>query len=787
MSEGDDNSQAEAPKVPTVMDPKTFFISHINSYTGKVLYEELSTSRDPMMDISQYKFRGTLESGTNHIYTPAEGSGPPDGVEKVVKMERSREFREAILESDVIIYDLMTNDYKEVDYVIKTLKTSKLTSKKTLIILSSVLTWVNTLPKLEKEGEEQEGDGEGGGEGEEDPEADGGEEEPDSDEQPAAEDGDGEEKPKPPKVLFFKEADNHLRVPHERFLHHKNLETLAMSAPKTQPLLKVHIMCTGIRYGHGEGAFYDHFKNAWVQTPRKLQIIGDGKNFIPTIHIRDLARATKTIIDDDIEKDYIFAVDRTKRPTQKRIIRAISSGIGTGLTQHLDADEIADSIIWKDFLTINLKMKASAVFRDKEPGEGEDLEDPAVAAKYKFPWHCENGIIENAKQLNLEFNEARELKPVKIFVTGAPASGKTFYSDAINGYYNIPRVHVKELTDKAFALAKSAGDDEEGAGEDGNAMGAAIKEVVDTMRAAAAEAEVQRIKDDAAARGIELEDEPEVDPESLPVRLPNQGILYDLLRARLNENDCRNRGYILDGFPRTYEDCQWIFLKKQIKYDPETGEPVDDEDIELAEGEKKKFDDYILDESISASSCIILKQTDDFLVDRVLNLGESAVEGTHYNAAAMKRRLQQYHEANESQIAEPSVQQFFKEHQVPLFEKDASVPVEQVMDSIKVYIERSGIPRNFMHADASHEATRRLQVEKGQQVREEQERLKIIIEEGVEKELKKMKEAQIKANLSAIKEDQNEQLDQKSQPIRHYMMDNLVPILTEGLIDVCKR
>ena len=193
MSEGDDNSQAEAPKVPTVMDPKTFFISHINSYTGKVLYEELSTSRDPMMDISQYKFRGTLESGTNHIYTPAEGSGPPDGVEKVVKMERSREFREAILESDVIIYDLMTNDYKEVDYVIKTLKTSKLTSKKTLIILSSVLTWVNTLPKLEKEGEEQEGDGEGGAEGEEDPEADGGEEEPDSDEQPAAEDGDGEE------------------------------------------------------------------------------------------------------------------------------------------------------------------------------------------------------------------------------------------------------------------------------------------------------------------------------------------------------------------------------------------------------------------------------------------------------------------------------------------------------------------------------------------------------------------------------------------------------------------
>jgi hypothetical protein len=59
--------------------------------------------------------------------------------------------------------------------VIKTLKTSKLTSEKTLIILSSVMTWVNTPPKLQKEGEEPEAEGEGEGaepeeEEEEDPE-----------------------------------------------------------------------------------------------------------------------------------------------------------------------------------------------------------------------------------------------------------------------------------------------------------------------------------------------------------------------------------------------------------------------------------------------------------------------------------------------------------------------------------------------------------------------------------------------------------------------------------------
>ena len=34
--------------------------------------------------------------------------------------------------------------------------------------------------------------------------------------------------------------------------------------------------------------------------------------------------------------------------------------------------------------------------------------------------------------------------------------------------------------------------------------------------------------------------------------------------------------------------------------------------------------------------------------------------------------------------------------------------------------------------------------------------------------------------------DEREQLIQKSQPIRHYLMENLVPILTDGLINVCK-
>ena len=473
-------------------------------------------------------------------------------------MERTRDFRDTILESDVIIYDLMTNEYEEVDYVIKTLKTSKLTTQKTLVILSHVMTWFNTPPKFKKEDVEGE---------EPDPEEV--EEEEEEPEEEVVEDEDPD-KPKPPKVVFYKESDHHMRVPHERFFKYKNLETLALSAPKTQPMLKVHILCCGIRYGHGEGIFYDHFRSAWKQSPARLPVIGAGDNLIPTLHIRDLSRCVKKLIDDNIDKPYLFAVDKTKKPTQKRIIEAISKGIGTGEVRNFAQDEISDSIIWKDYLRMNIKMKASDVFKDKTPPEEVDVEDEKAMEPFKFKWHCQKGIIENALKLNIEFNEARELESVKIFITGPPASGKTFYSNKISEFYNIPRVHAKEFADEAYKLSNI---DEELIAE--NELALKIKEKLDAL------------KDDVIAKLTEeneaVEDYEPPEKDKIHVRVPDE-FIYELMLKRINENDCRNRGYILDGFPRSYKDCNYVFMKKLPKYDPDTGDLIEEEEIELEEG-----------------------------------------------------------------------------------------------------------------------------------------------------------------------------------------------------------
>ena len=115
----------------------------------------------------------------------------------------------------------------------------------------------------------------------------------------------------------------------------------------------------------------------------------------------DLARLVKRIVINKPNHPYIFAIDRSVKPTQKRLVEAISKGIGNGQVSEI-YEGYADPS-WKDFFKINLKMKVSDAFKDGEPPE--DAEDPEEEAKkLKFPWHCEKGIIANITLLEQEFN-----------------------------------------------------------------------------------------------------------------------------------------------------------------------------------------------------------------------------------------------------------------------------------------------------------------------------------------------------------------------------------------------
>ena len=54
----------------------------------------------------------------------------------------------------------------------------------------------------------------------------------------------------------------------------------------------------------------------------------------------------------------------------------------------------------------------------------------------------------------------------------------------------------------------------------------------------------------------------------------------------------------------------------------------------------------------------------------------------------MIRRLKAYRTANNSEVAEPSVQEFFKQKGIIYLEEDCKNVQAKVEDSLKIYIER---------------------------------------------------------------------------------------------------
>ena len=245
-------------------------------------------------------------------------------------------------------------------------------------------------------------------EGEAAAEGEGAEEEKKEEEEAPPEEEEPEPVPVRRKKRFlhhpFTEADYLKRQASSEYAKIKEVEDKVLNFKKEG--VKTYVISAGVLYGLGESIFNHHFERAWKQDPEKLPIIGEGKNFVPTIHVRDLARMIKKISEAPPEQQYIFGIDNTKKPTQKKLIQAISDGIGTGLVESVDIPlEYAPvhpkqtplnlDLDWKRFVMLNIKAKPSKIFvpqADAAEGEGGGEEGGEEGG---FDWHCKSGLAAN--------------------------------------------------------------------------------------------------------------------------------------------------------------------------------------------------------------------------------------------------------------------------------------------------------------------------------------------------------------------------------------------------------
>lgn len=223
------------------------------------------------------------------------------------------------------------------------------------------------------------------------------------------------------------------------------------------PNVKCYVISAGVLYGKGEAIFNSHFKQAWLQEPARLPLVGEGNNFVPTIHVTDLARMVKKVSESKPERPYIFGIDNTKKPTQKKLIRAISKGIGTGLISETDIPvEFVKShpqktplqldLDWRKFLLLNIKAKPSTLFVSPDAPKDDDAEDAAEGESADFNWHCKQGLAANIQLVKKEFCQHRGLKPFKTTIIGKPCAGKSFFGGKLADHYNVPHI----LTDRVL-------------------------------------------------------------------------------------------------------------------------------------------------------------------------------------------------------------------------------------------------------------------------------------------------------------------------------------------------
>ncbi|GCC34329.1 adenylate kinase 7 isoform X1 [Chiloscyllium punctatum] len=517
------------------------------------------------------------------------------------------------------------------------------------------------------------------------------------------------------------------RKAHPNFKDHLSLEKLVIKLGKTKKRrFTTFVVASGLVYGMEESVFHYFFKEAWLGLNPAIPCFGAGKNVVPTIHVKDLAGVIQNIIERRPKTNYILAMDDSKHK-MKEIVKAISK-LGPGKVQHVpEADallnyDLAQSDL--DHLMVNLTMEA---FFIKE--------------NFNIHWVAENGIVENIQNLFKEFKQSRILLPLKIAILGPPAVGKTSIAEKLAKHYKLHHIKIKDVIEEAIANLelKSTQPEPEEAEEEGDDTG--IKDAQDLL---------DQVRDNMEQNGGRLDD----------------GFVIKFMKEKLSSMPCQNQGFILDGYPKTYLQTKELFSVEE------------DEEEETTLNKSPQYDKVITPEYIFS-----LEASNEFLKNRALNLPESLVVGTHYTQDKFMRHLAQYREQN---TEDETLLNYFDEIEIHPVHIDVSqdndaenTPV--IDDIIKIV----GSAKNYGPTPEELKELQRRQAD---------ERLAREAAEIAERERREAEEAAEKMarweewskRLEEVKRQEQEFLEAHSIPLRNYLMQNVMPTLTKGLIECCK-
>eukprot|EP00392_Amoebophrya_sp_AT5.2_P015698 g15914.t1 len=414
-------SSSSAPAQRPNWEGTKCFVNNVDEYLPGALCAELKLQGNIFLS-------GTLRGGTKC------GQVPPC-VKRIVSRVSPSEFMCQVLDHDVIVYDLHSTDLEELEFVLSAFSTYDFRRPVSLVLISSLMTWARTPCEL--------------------PNRPGPPVVPKTATNKRWKEGFNHQEP---RILTDAECDT--RAPSVRFADWKAYE-LSWAALSKKSNVRAVVVGAGLAYGNGEHVFQDWFENCWNRNFERNLMIGDGTNYIPVVHCRNLARFTRYAVFAPVDQrqSYYIAVDQTPSTQREllertrlafeeedpRIIATLEAepaeGEGEPLSEearefslanvlhssiHVEQAVLLENV---DLLTVNMRFRPSAEMFQFAQWGGES-------------W--------NGDKLAEEFGAWRGLSPLRAVVAGAPGTYQQ-YLPRIATYFSVEILTVKDIVSEFLA------------------------------------------------------------------------------------------------------------------------------------------------------------------------------------------------------------------------------------------------------------------------------------------------------------------------------------------------
>ncbi|KAM9840228.1 adenylate kinase 7-like [Aulostomus maculatus] len=565
------------------------------------------------------------------------------------------ELLERLLECDVVVYNISENatqeQIEEATWAITTLHSEmeSFKSRKMFILVSTVMTWALIKPQTRGE----------------------------------------------PEVLPTEE-EYRQRRPHPKFMKHYNLEKLVLKLGRSRKS-KLHgwVVAAGLQYGKGENLFHYFFKVSWLMQLPEVPIFGQGENYIPMIHVYDLAGVIQNLVHLKPKSKYILAVDDSKN-TLEDIVMRISDVLGPGKMNKVAEQEATATKAFKpeelEYLGIDLRLDA-LIIKDS----------------FELSWVSEAGIFENMEHIVEEYKDARQLCPIRVCLVGPPAVGKTTVAEKLCAHYRLHHITIKDVVEEKITQ---------------------LKEIVNGEPEHVSEEEVDAAREQLEnfIKRIEMNTDQLVDHQ-----------VVDILQEKLSSKLCMNQGFVLDGFPETYEQAKLIF----------------------------------------SEHVFALNASDDFLTKRVQGLQEDVVRKTCKTQGEFLPRLVRFRQLSG---ADETVLDYFDVLEIHPEHIEVSTDDPEYTDVLNKITEMVGVPRNYGLSPEDQEEENRRQ--------EEERKQKLTVEAAERTRRNEATLAEMAAqfeewqkNLSEVRRQEEEQLEARALPLRNYLMKYVMPSLTTAMLE----